>query len=206
LAVRNPHRHHCTGRSLEIYLGHDRTQELRQRLLEGQPVAELVRLIQNEWGRMREYKPGSLKTLLYQYSKHVVRPMMVDRVTRFADRRSPGGGTHLQISSLQELSALCEVQRVRVEKCLAAEQKKGAPINPQATEQIRLLTDMLHKLANLQIDVGLLPRAPKTVRGMMLGGDGTPCAFGWTESDEELLRRIKAETQITYENGKDKLN
>ena len=195
LAVRNPHR-------LEIHLGPDKTQDIRLRLNQGQPIAELVSLIQDEWGLMRDYKPTSLKTLLYQYSKHVVRPAIVERVARFADRRTPGGGSHVEVSSLQELSALCEIQRARVEKCMMLE-KPGAPINPQATEQIRLLTDMLHKLAGLQIEVGLLPRAPKTVRGMMLGGDGKPCLFGWTVSDDELLQRLKAETQITYENGKD---
>jgi hypothetical protein len=107
-------------------------------------------------------------------------------------------GGRIEVTTLQELTGLCKIQRQRVEKALATESKSPVSLNSQTTDQIRLLGSMLNALAKLQVETGLLPRAaPKTVQGIMLGTDGVPTAFGWSEDDDQLLKQLHAQSQTT---------
>jgi hypothetical protein len=180
------------GKQLEIQLGPERAAELKSLLLQGKPVRELVPIVQNEWKLFEDKKPGTVQTMLYRYSRGVVKQEAVARVLAAAS-----SSKHVRVTSLEELQDLCEKQKRRLGRALELEEKMNGVLTDQATNQIRLLSDMLKNLALLQLETGLLPRAPKTVKGMMMGGDGQITQFGWVENDDALLDQLTQQTQVT---------
>jgi hypothetical protein len=182
------------GKQLEIQLGPDRVQQLKLLLTEGKSVKGLVSVVQGEWGLFTDKKPSTVQTMIYRYSRETVKKEAVQRVMATVERRG-----HVKVSTLEDLADLCEKQKRRVIKAMALEDKMNGMVTDLANNQIRLLADMLSKLAFLQLETGLLPRAPKTVKGVMVGTDGQVTAFGWTENDDDLLNHLTHEIQVTDE-------
>lgn len=183
------------GHSLEIAVGQAHALELRNRLLQGASVKDLVPVIQGEWGVLKDKKPATVQTMLYRYSRKVVKQEAMQRVLATVEKAG-----HLSVTTLEDLSTLCKQQHGRVKKALALEEKGGQMLlTDMATKQIGLLAGMLKDLALLQMETGILPRAPKTVKGMMVGADGSPTAFGWVENDDTLLLALQSSVQATHD-------
>lgn len=182
------------GTKLEILIGPDRAQEVSRLLLQGAEVKDLVPVIQNEWQLLTDKKPATVKTMLYRYNRQVVKRETLRRVAATVTTAS-----HLAVTTLEDLSNLCKRQKLRVEKALTTEDLAKGMLTDMATKQITLYGSLLKDLAVLQIETGLLPRAPKTVKGMMMGPDGVPTAFGWVENDDALLDALKSTQAVTYD-------
>ena len=179
------------NKQLEMELGPDRVRELKLRLTQGESVKTLVPVVQETWGLFPNKKPSTVSTILYRYNRDTVKKEAAARVLATVEKAG-----HLKVSSLLDMADLCEKQKQRVTKALDLEDKMSGLLTDQASDQIRLLSDMLGKLAYLQLETGLLQRAPKTVKGVMLGADGQATTFGWVESDDDLLNRLTIESQV----------
>lgn len=176
------------GLQLERLLGPDRTTELRSRLTQGQTVKSLAPVVQGEWGFFADKKISTVETMLHRYAREVVKKHAIQRVMATVTKRG-----HVSVSTLETLSDLCQTQQKRLQRALSVEAKMNGLLNDGTTAQIKLLADMLSKLAYLQLETGLLPRAAKTVKGVMMGEDGKPVQFGWVENDDSLLERLGQE-------------
>jgi hypothetical protein len=92
---------------------------------------------------------------------------------------------------MDELTELVAHQKDRFEKMYLKE--KMAPLlMKQVSEEGRLLKDMLVELGKLQLETGVLQRAPKKVTGSMTDANGAVQSFEWTLEQEQLFKAIEA--------------
>jgi hypothetical protein len=186
------------GSQLEIVIGQPNALDLRNRLLQGEKVKDLVTLVMDTWGFFADKKASTVSTMIYRYSREIVAK---DTAKRVLD--TVKSGRHVAVTTLEELTELCQKQKNRLEAALKTEAQMGGLLNDMTTKQVQLLGGLLKDLAVLQLETGLLPRAPKTVKGLMMGPDGQPTAFGWVESDEALLDALKSTVKPVIEHDPD---
>jgi hypothetical protein len=176
-----------SGRQLEVHLGPEKAKQVSNLLLQGEKISNLVERIQGEWKLMLDKKPETVRTILYRYNRGVTKKQTVKRVIDTVTVSK-----HVKVTTLTELADLCAKQKKRIEKALTMEDR--APLLLEAaSREMRLLKDMLRDLALLQIETGILARAPKTIQGMISDPSGRTTQFAWLESDENLLSALKEE-------------
>lgn len=91
-----------------------------------------------------------------------------------------------QVSVLQDLQWTTMLQRARLEKAYEREKVSPLPLESVSKELMnyqRLLTET----GRMQLEIGVLQKAPKKVTGIVAGVDGRPQTFSWTEEHEALL-------------------
>ena len=92
------------------------------------------------------------------------------------------------------------IQRTRVDKMLLMEKDKPILLKI-ATDEIRLLKEMLVDLGKVQLETGILPKATRRITGTITGADGETAEFSWTEEQEQLYReleRVYADQQAAH--------
>jgi len=173
-------------------LGEERMQEIDARLLSGEPCSSIARWIQLELGKLTDIKTASLKKTLERYRETELRNRTLQRIAE-AQSKSAIKTIQKRLNALEEMEEAIRFQRIRVDKILMRESKLPEGILlKDASNELRLLKDMLMDLGKLQLETGLLPRAAKTFRGTMVGADGQVREFEWTEEQEELFQTIEA--------------
>lgn len=178
-----------TGVALEARIGPEKSAQLRSCLLQGMKVPTLIRKIKDEWGLLPELKDSTVQTMLYRFGRGVVKVETAQRVMK-----TIASCKHVKVTTLEEIGFLIEKQKKRLEKALAMEEKTPLLLDSTRKEML-LLKDLLRDLAYLQIETGILPRVPKTVQGMLVGGDGKTALFSWQLSDDDLLRGLRLEAE-----------
>jgi len=56
--------------------------------------------------------------------------------------------------------------------------------------EVRLYKEILVDLARMQLETGVMHRAPRTVTGVMVDAAGEVKSFTWTDEQDELLQGI----------------
>lgn len=172
-------------------LGSDRMAEIDSRLLSGEPCSTIAAWIQVDLGKCKDIKPASLKKMLERYRETELRQKTLARIAN-AQRGDSIKTINKRLNALEEMEEMVKIQRGRVDKILMREAKLPEGILlKDASNEVRLLKDMLLDLGKLQLETGLLPRAAKTFRGSMVGSDGQVRHFEWTEEQEELFKTIE---------------
>jgi hypothetical protein len=181
---------------MEAHLGTEKTALVKNLLLQGESINDLVKRIQDEWGLMTDKKPATVQTMLYRFSRGIVKKETVRRVIDTVT-----ASKHVRVTTLTELAGLCEKQKKRLEKALTME-SKGPMLLSMVSNEFRLMKDMLRDLALLQIETGILPRAPKTIAGMISDpSTGKVTNFAWMEGDESLLDALRSEARLSFDNA-----
>lgn len=172
-------------------LGTDRMEEIDSRLLSGEPCSSIAASIQVNWGKLKNIKPESLKKCLERYRETELRQKTIARIAE-VQSKSAIKTVQKRLTALEHLEEMTQVQRGRVEKLLMREAKlpEGLLLR-DTTNEIRLLKEMLTDLGRLQLETGLLKRAPKTITGSVTDEDGHVREFAWTEEQEALYREIE---------------
>jgi hypothetical protein len=172
-------------------LGADRMNEVDARLLSGEPCSSIAAWIQVDLGKCKDIKPASLKKMLERYRETELRQKTLARIAN-AQRGDSIKTIQKRLNALDEMEDMVRVQRGRVEKILMREANlpEGMLLR-DASNELRLLKDMLLDLGKIQLETGLLAKAPKTFRGSMVSSDGQVKHFEWTEEQEELFRMIE---------------
>ena len=186
------------GRRIEAEVGPEKAAQLRAMLASGKSAKDMVPVIQGEWNLMTDKKPNTVLTMLHRYSRSYVKTETIQRVMATVKNSK-----HVKVSSLEDLAQLCEKQKGRLKAALKMEKTMNGLLTQQGSNEIRLLAGMLKDLALLQIETGLLPRAPKTVQGFNVDPQGRATHFGWVENEESLLQRLTLETLLPGEGDYD---
>jgi hypothetical protein len=171
-------------------LGKEKMAAIDSMLTKGIVASQVAALIKDEWKALPGVKVESVKKMLERYRKSELRQRIVDQVA--------GTTAGLRASTLQKkasamdmLQELVEIQTGRFKKMLVKEQPTPL-LMKQVSDEGRLLKEMLVELGRLQLETGVLARAPKKVTGQVTDASGQVSTFEWTQEQDELFKSIES--------------
>lgn len=171
-------------------LGGDILGEIEDRLSSGEPASAVADWLKKEQGLLRDMRRDNLIRTLDRYRATELRNKLLARITE-AQHHDSTKTISKRLNALNEMEEMVMIQRSRVDKALALESDKPMIIK-LASDEIRLLKDLLAQLGSLQLETGFLHRAPKTIKGIMAMKDGAePQAFSWTEEQAKLMKELE---------------
>lgn len=168
----------------------DQRAELDAMLLDGVPASTCVEKIQGDWQLLAGKKPATVKKMLERYRAQDLKTKVVQAL---ADKVSSNHVVHIhkKLNAIEELTNLAVVQKGRFEKGLLTESKSPLLMGSVSAEA-KLLKDILTDLGKLQLETGIIQRAPKKLTGTMVDEDGNVNSFEWTEEQAKLYHEIEA--------------
>lgn len=178
-------------------LGKETVAEVDRRLLAGDSPANVAAYIQDELGGLKDLKRGSVKKNLERYRATDLKNRVIgDIVERVTGSNTAELGK--KILAYDELAHLALVQKGRLEKLLVKESSLPAgTVIQQASLEARLLKDILTELSRVQLEIGVLPRAPKKTSGASFDPiTGETRIFSWTEEQEQLYKQLTVSNDI----------
>lgn len=164
--------------------------EVDQRLLGGATAVDTARWLQNENGKFKDLKLDSLKKNLERYRATDLR----DRVVTELVGEKNVSTLAKRMNAMDEMERLCGIQRGRVDALLVKESNvlKSGVVMKMVSDEIRLFKENLVELGKLQLETGVLKRAPKSVSGQVLDPtSGEVKHFNWTEEQNDLYRQLE---------------
>jgi hypothetical protein len=177
-------------------LGADAMAEIDERLSQGQTPTAVTKWMQSEKNWLPDMKEGSLKKTLDRYLQKEVRPRALARLSE-ANRKVPLAAVQKRMNAMERLADLVDTQALRLDKVLKREKDLPAGmLLGDVKHEARLLKDMLVDLGRLQIETGVLARAPRRMTGTLLNPNGEVTEFTWTEEAEQLYAEIGAEYRV----------
>jgi len=169
-------------------LGTDIVLQIDEKLIAGETGRMVADWLQKA-GLLKDVKREALIRMIERYRGTEVREKLVKRI---ADAQT--GKSLITVArratALEELEEIARIQRKRVDKMLALEDGKPMLITATSNE-IRMLKDILVVLGHMQLETGVIVRAPKTVKGVMTGRNGEEVAFSWTEEQAKLYQELE---------------
>lgn len=168
----------------------EQMEQLDALLLDGKPAMAIAKLMQEEWGVLKGDKPDTIKKMLERYRSQDLRSRTIQTIAAQVTGAHLGGITK-KLNAVEELAQLTQVQKTRFEKALKLEE--GKPLLLQSTTgEAKLFKEMLVELGKLQLETGIIQRAPKKLTGSITDADGTVKQFEWSEEQEALYRNLEA--------------
>jgi hypothetical protein len=169
-------------------LGTDIVLQIDEKLIAGETGRMVADWLQKA-GLLKDVKREALIRMIERYRGTEVREKLVKRI---ADAQT--GKSLITVArratALEELEEIARIQRKRVDKMLALEDGKPMLITATSNE-IRMLKEILVDLGHMQLETGVIVRAPKTVKGVMTGRNGEEVAFSWTEEQAKLYQELE---------------
>jgi hypothetical protein len=180
--------------------GKDIVAEVDDRMLSGQTARTVATWLHEEKGLFKNLKLSSLKKNLERYRATTLKDRVVGELT---EKAWPGRAQNVKkrLLALDEMERIVAIQTGRMEKLLIKEQQlpEGILLN-QARDELRLLKEMVTELGKLQLETGVMARAPKRLTGTVTSPDGEKREFTWTEEQERLMVDLdRLEYQIDAE-------
>lgn len=172
----------------------ERISELRARLKKGESPQSVAKLIQNEWKLYPDVKFDTLTKQLFRYRRDVVVKSAIEQLLETKGR--DGIPAVLKKTDVMgEVEKLITIQQRRLDVVLTQEIGKPLLLSMVSSEMDRLMA-YLDRMARLQMETGVLARAPRTVEGMFgiqpgaRETDPTLVTFRWTEETEKAFKVI----------------
>lgn len=170
-------------------MGAERLEEVRTHLKKGLSSMKLVKLIKADWGLFGELGDETLKKKLDRLRKDLRREMIQALTEKTVGKPTTALARKLDVHD--ELVELAIAQKARYQKMLGKEM--AAPLLlKQVSEEIRNYQAILRDLAQLELEMGIIKRAPKQIAGQIMDQDGNVQQFVWTEEHSRLLEVIDA--------------
>lgn len=173
-------------------LGDDFMSRLDAKLLEGIGGNVLARWVQEDLQQLKDIGFETLKKTIERYRTNDLRPRTLNRIAQ-ANSHQPTATVFARLNALDELEEMVRYQKERVERLRfkEADLPKGVVLTA-ASNEIKLLNQMTVDLARLQLETGLLPRASRTLKGVIADAGGLVKTFQWTEEQEALFQTLGA--------------
>lgn len=188
-------------------LGPEVVQHVDEMLASGIMPSKVAEWLHDE-GHLHDLKLASIKKNLERYRDNVLgeknRKAMIPAVKQTAAFKK-------KLLAVDELTDLYLVQRARLEKLLLKEKTlpEGIMMN-EATKQVQLTREVLDTLGKLQLETGIMRRAPKTLTGSFTDtATGEEKQFSWTEEHAALreeLDAIDADFEVVSEREPDRID
>ena len=175
-----------------VALGPEVMGRVEKDLLNGEPASVLVKWLHKDMKVLADVQPSSLKKALERFRLKELQPRTLARIA--ATTRTLATKTVIKrLNVMDHLEEMVTFQRARLDKLLTREaQMAGGILLKDTSNELRLLKELLMDLGKVQLETGLLPRAPRTIRGSLQGANGEIRQFEWTEAQEEMYREIVA--------------
>jgi predicted transcriptional regulator len=170
----------------------ERIEELDRALKRGEPAGAMADRVQNEWGLKKDVKRDTLVRAINRYRLDVVAG---GEVARLVEDKTPTQIAVIanKIDVMQELVDLVVRQRERLVKLYTTEKPMQGVLLSQMNEAQRDMAVMLDKLARLQLETGIMPRAPRTLTGETVDEDGRVTRFRLDEDWGKLLEMARGD-------------
>lgn len=173
-------------------LGVETVAIVDQRLLTGDTPSNVAAWLQNELKVFLDIKLSSLKKNLERYRAIDLKDKVIEDIK---NQVLPTNTAKLfkSLSALDELTELVSIQKSRFQKVVVREsQMPNGLLLKQVSDEGKLLKEMLVELGKLQLETGVLARAPKKVSGSITDPDGNTSEFSWTEEQDQLFKQIES--------------
>ena len=137
----------------------DRVTEIEKRMVENESLTSLVDLIQKDWGLFNDVKPLTLMKELERFRKtRVDGKLLYFKDTDYG--KQVFGEYAAGMDVVQQMGRTLEIQQERVSKLLLRE-KTLPTLMEQMRRELYLLIEMYARLLDMQMEMGLVKRAPK---------------------------------------------
>ncbi len=161
---------------------------LDAKLIDGDSARIVAEWIQGDEKVLTEVAPLTLKRMIDRYRSTALRGKAIERVAAL-QKHKPLGFVAKHIHAMAQLEELALTQKARLHKMLTLEDGKPMLIGA-ASAEVRLYKEILVDLARMQLETGVMHRAPRTVTGVVMDVTGEVKTFTWTDEQDELLKGI----------------
>lgn len=160
-------------------LGAERLGALEQMLMKGMGFSDIVRVIHNEWELWQEVKANTLVKQLGRYRDKYLVPrwqhMEKKVATRAIGQDAQSAGVRREmverLNVMDRLEEVSEIQRKRILK-MAKRESEMPVVTDALTKLFKDYQQGLGQIAHLQLETGILKRAPKVMTGQFGLSDG----------------------------------
>ncbi len=159
--------------------------ELVKLFEDGKPATEVARIIHEDWQLLLELTPQSLVRTLQRFNEVVIRGELIRRVVDLATPL-PNKELREKLDALDELEELARVQKGRLYKIMTQE-NKGPMVMKAVSDEVKILTDLLNRVAMIHLETGVLKRASKKFSGSLTDENGGTREFSVTEEVDALM-------------------
>lgn len=168
------------GHKLIRLLPPERIEEINAMLRKGEKIAQIARVIQQDWKLLPEAKIPGLEKAIIRWRDAVANASVMTKLmtTGAVDSQTK---LAVKVDALNEMSLLYAMQKTRIEKLFEREHV-GPMLLDQLGKEITRGNAMLKTIADMQFEVGVTPRVPKTTN-LKQNQDGS---FTITENPEDL--------------------
>ena len=148
-------------------LSTERLEALDAMLMKGMTGVAAADIVVNEWKVYPKKDKSAVAKQITRYRNEVIEPNIVARVK--SSDGTPQGRALVEakmgdIDVLMGMSELIELQKKRINR-LSPREEKMPMLMASLRDEIRLLFDMYKGCGQLQLDIGVLRRAPKQITG-----------------------------------------
>lgn len=166
------------------------------KLLSGEGGLDVAKWLQEEAKQFVGEDPYNLKKSLERYRQGDLRARTIERIAT-AQKTDNLSTVVKRMNALEEMQELAVVQRNRLDKLLMkeAEMPNGILLK-DASREVVVMKDLLVDLGRLQLETGVLARAPKSFKGSVTNPDGTVKHFEWTEEQEKLYAELEGAEHV----------
>lgn len=175
--------------------------EIDRRLLAGESGKTVAKWLQEDAKRLVKENRSTLQKQLERYRGGELRKKTLERI---AGVQSNAAITVIQarLDAMNEMERLAKEQRNRLDRLLVkeAELPKGILLK-DATREIAIMKDLLVEVSKLQLETGVMVRAPKNVKGSITDPTGAVTEFEWSEEHQALCKELDEKLEAIREEG-----
>jgi len=154
------------------------------------PALNVAEWLQKDRNVFAEDNTMTLKKMLERYRKFELKKKIIDRIAGVQSLAA----TKTVVKRLNALELMEEAvarQLQRIEK-LAAKEDATPFLLKDMTINIDLYNRMCSNLFHMQVEAGVIARAPKKFSGTITNPDGSKYEFEWAEEQQQLYETLEA--------------
>lgn len=155
-----------TGTASVQSMSEEHQAAINSYLLNEHPIDKLVKKIKYEWNEFPEVADATIRQMLYRYKqKHITvqQAKIVAKITtneKINELVATVTMLERRLDPALELEKLVQMQIARLEKALLLE-KPSKVLFDTVTKNVEVTANLVTRLADLQMELGLLRRVPK---------------------------------------------
>lgn len=167
--------------------------EVEEKLLRGDSPLAVGTWLQEDMGVFKDMKLPTLKKNLERYRSTDLKDRVVSGILG-ANKGKSVSTMKKQLSALDEITDMVMIQRARVEGLMVKEKQMSGLTMKTLSDEIRLFKELCSEMGKLQLETGILARAPKKLTGSVSDPvTGEVRNFSWSEEYDHAMRTIEAE-------------
>lgn len=178
-----------------ISLGEEKVVQLDRLLNRGEKTSKVCTLIQEGWEDLLDMSRPALIKMLNRYRNTALRGDLIKELAANGLLTTVKGLKRLD--ALEEMTNMALIQKERVSKVYSKESKMPL-LMKQVTEELTLMNKLLDSLSRLQLEIGVLKRAPKDYHGSLTPDADEPGMVRFRIT-EETLQAMEYLEGVDYE-------